>query len=205
MFSRNRGYTFLELILTLALIAILTAFAMPLYQSWIDSYHLSLLQSALKESIHIARLSTETTHLPIGICPSSNQQTCGRRWSDGLLIFKDQQQGRISSDRQIITFISLPVTHGVLFWRAYPHYRHYLRFMPVGQWVDNGVFWYCSKKENTIPTFAIVLNRLGEARLIVPTQGVTLTDSRGHVLSCKDDNYTDHRRGGHAIWNGEHQ
>ncbi len=205
MFSQNRGYTFLELILTLTLIAMLTAFATPLYQQLIDAYHISLLQSALKESIHIARLSAETTHLPIGICPSNNQHTCGARWSGGLLIFKDQQQGRVSRDTQIITFIPFPVTHGVLFWRAYPHYRHYLRFMPVGQWVDNGVFWYCSKKETTIPTFAIVLNRLGEARLVLPVQGATLTDSRGQVLSCKDNNYTYQRRGGHAIWNGEYQ
>ncbi|MDR1995507.1 GspH/FimT family pseudopilin [Azonexus sp.] len=85
-----RGFTLIELIVTIAVMTILLTIAVP---SFLDLVRNNRLESALGEvqySLTYARSEAVTRRQLITVCPTTNGSTCnGAAWQDGLLIFVD--------------------------------------------------------------------------------------------------------------------
>jgi len=88
----ERGYTLLELLITLALLVIVAAFAVPSFQ---DSIARNARESAmldLMSSLALARSEAVSADRPVSICRSTNLTTCAGSagdWSGGWLVFSD--------------------------------------------------------------------------------------------------------------------
>jgi len=88
---RNLGFTLIELVITVAVVAVLLATAMPAFGSLSQSTKAQTARSTLSAALGTARLAAVSRTSSIVVCPSRDQQYCGRttEWQHGWLVFVD--------------------------------------------------------------------------------------------------------------------
>lgn len=86
---RVSGFSVIELIITIAIVAILVAVALPSFQESLRGNRVSTASNELITSINLAR--SEALRNPRGavICTSRNGSTCGGNWDDGWIVWID--------------------------------------------------------------------------------------------------------------------
>jgi len=89
--SINKGFTMLELMITLSIAAILAATAVPSFQSLMTQSQLTTQTNELVGSLHYARSEAVKRGMRVTVCTSSDGLECknGSGWQNGWLIFSD--------------------------------------------------------------------------------------------------------------------
>lgn len=92
--NNNRGFTLIELMITLAIAGVLMAVALPAFKDIMASSKMSATNNALVNSIQMARSLSVERLLPSGVCISSNPMaddaTCdGATYNDGWIVYAD--------------------------------------------------------------------------------------------------------------------
>ena len=85
----SKGFTLIELMLTLAVVAILLAMAVPSYRSFVQGNRVASQANALLRALAYTRSEAVKRAAVISICRSSNQSSCGGNWADGWIVFND--------------------------------------------------------------------------------------------------------------------
>ena len=91
----NKGFTLIELIVTVAILAILVAVAVPSFSSIIENNKMVSARDSLINAFQYARTEAVTRNSSISICPSSNSTSCvaTTNWSNGWIVFEDSASG----------------------------------------------------------------------------------------------------------------
>ena len=90
MSKRNAtGFTLLELMVTVAIAAILAAMAFPSFTGSIRSNQVATSTNELLASISLARSEAIRGTRSAGICASSDGANCGADWNAGWLVWTD--------------------------------------------------------------------------------------------------------------------
>jgi prepilin-type N-terminal cleavage/methylation domain-containing protein len=88
---RPRGFTLTEMMLALAIGAVLVGIAAPSFKGTIVRYRMGSESSALLDSLLLARDEARNSASPVSVCASRDGATCnGTAWSDGHIVFRDQ-------------------------------------------------------------------------------------------------------------------
>ena len=88
--KRERGFTLLELMITLAIGGILLSMAVPALQSFTNNAKRSSAVNDFVSSMHLARNTAITTNARVTICASSDATNCGGvTWDKGWIVFND--------------------------------------------------------------------------------------------------------------------
>lgn len=181
---RSSGFTFIELLIGLAIIAVLAAFALPSFTALWQQNEATVLQQQLLRTLQFAQQEARVRHAAISVCKSNDGATCGGEWQHGQIVFLDNDDdGVIRSRDQILEVRQSSKQHAQLHWRGFPVYRDYVQFSPAMTNDDNGTFWYCASTQ-TKPAWAIVLNKAGRARVVMPDKNGDIADTTGKVLGC---------------------
>ena len=94
----QRGVTLVELMVVVAITAILAAVAVPQFSHLVGSRAIDAQSSALMSSLRLARSEALKRNLPVSICPTANPDaaapTCtapipGVGWASGWIVFTD--------------------------------------------------------------------------------------------------------------------
>lgn len=181
----NQGFTFIEILIILTLIAILTALSFPLLQHILNQTYAQTLQSQLLNALEVAGQEARNLGVPVALCPSEDRVTCNKKFSKELIIFThEKEENTLASKSQLIIVVPLSLHKGNLHWRSYPHYRETLVFLPSGLLrSDNSTFWFCHKQSKS-PAWAVVLNQYGRTRVVNPDQTGVIKDAHNKILSC---------------------
>lgn len=90
MIKRIQGFTLIELMITLAIAAIVLAIAVPSFKTTILNNKSVALGDEFAQALNFARSEAVKTKKRVSICASSDGATCTGSWSDGFIVFEDR-------------------------------------------------------------------------------------------------------------------
>lgn len=170
MQSREQGVTLVELMIVIALLAIMAQIAVPAWQSFIAKTRSQALQHSVIRAVQSARAQAITTRNSIELCGSSNGEACSSNWSNGWMIRTLPRHGAPEAPSHIT---ELDPRHLRLQWAGF---RSQIVFHPTGlSSASNGRFFVC--REQAID-WQLVLNRQGRLRR------ASTQENREHDYRC---------------------
>lgn len=101
----NRGFTVIELLITLSVASILLAVAAPSYRIFVQDNQLIAQSNNFFSAMMLAKSEAIKRSSPATICPSTNGTTCagGTVWTNGWLVFADaDSDGTVDAGEEII-------------------------------------------------------------------------------------------------------
>lgn len=104
----QRGFTLVELMVTVALVAIAMTLAVPSFRSLIANNRMAVQVNTLMADLNLARSAAVTRRQPVSLCPDDTGTTgldCsgGTDWHTGYLVFADPDgDGDLASDADVI-------------------------------------------------------------------------------------------------------
>jgi type IV fimbrial biogenesis protein FimT len=90
-FGAMRGFSLIELMITIAIAAIIAGLAAPSFRKMLDANRIQTGASALQGDMMFARTEAVKRGSWVSICPSTDQQTCTNTnvWQKGWIVFTD--------------------------------------------------------------------------------------------------------------------
>ncbi|MCC7635563.1 GspH/FimT family pseudopilin [Stenotrophomonas rhizophila] len=86
---RSKGFTLVELMVTLVVLGVLAAIAFPNFTSTIRSNRVSTSNNEIMGMLALARSEAVRNKQGAGICASTKGTACDGTWSDGLMAWSD--------------------------------------------------------------------------------------------------------------------
>lgn len=83
---RGQGFTLVELMVTIAVLAILMAIAVPSFQNQSLSSRLRASANDLAAGVQLARSEAIKRNAVVQLCASSDGSSCGGGWADGWIV-----------------------------------------------------------------------------------------------------------------------
>jgi len=90
--GRAKGFSLVELLVTIAIAAILTGLGAPSFQKMMNANRIQTAASALQGDLMFARTEAVKRGTWVSVCPSANQTTCSgaNTWHTGWIVFYDK-------------------------------------------------------------------------------------------------------------------
>ena len=89
----NKGFTLVELMITILIAAIALTFAAPSFSNLIEKSRVRTTTEDLMDLLQISRLVAVEQRNNVKICGSSDQVNCDAQWGEGILAIKVDENG----------------------------------------------------------------------------------------------------------------
>lgn len=101
---RCRGFSLIELMVTIAVLAILVAIGFPSFHSSLQSNRVTTANNELVAALSLSRSEAIRNARGSGICPSKGGEECdGDDWSDGWIVWADENgDGTLDNDEEVL-------------------------------------------------------------------------------------------------------
>jgi len=156
-----RGVTLVELMVTIAVAAILLAVAVPGFLQIVQSNRLTSATNEFMAAINFARSEAIKRGQSVWLCKTADGAACtlsGNEWETGWMAFLDtNKDGKWSPGDEILrVWPGLPEGYTL---RPNKNFSNYLRYDPRGTANNMGTFAVCYQNQ-TVGARAIVITRL---------------------------------------------
>lgn len=169
---KNRGFTLIEVLVVIAVLAILLSVAVPSFNYTLVNYRLSSFASSFVASASLARSEAIKRNSRMTLCKSSNGTDCAASggWHQGWIVFNDSDNNaaRGSAELVVSKTSALPSDFVMTGGAAVVSY---LSFEPGGtsQLISgdfqSGTLVLCSRSGGTNQGRQIVINSVGRLRV----------------------------------------
>lgn len=89
MSYRRNGFTLVELMVTLAIVGVVMAIAIPSFSSQIRNNKSVILTTDFADMIGLARTEAVVRRTRVSLCPSDDGENCTGIWNEGYIVFED--------------------------------------------------------------------------------------------------------------------
>jgi type IV fimbrial biogenesis protein FimT len=175
---RCRGVTLLELMMTLAISAVLLGLAAPSFNGmYLDSQR-AVAVNALIHAIFLARTTAIVRNHVVSICRSADGETCSNQlenWQQGWIVFvnHDRDDPPVRDPGEPLLAVQAPWAGGTI-----TSNRLAYSFRSFQHRVVNGTVVFCDRR-GSAHARAIIINNAGRPR-------VSKRDSSNRPLRCPD-------------------
>jgi prepilin-type N-terminal cleavage/methylation domain-containing protein len=177
MHARDSGYSLLELMMTLAVAAMILTLGLPSFSALKARNAQRVEINALFHAVHLARKGSIMRKQVVSLCPTADGVTCnpGRDWSGGFLVFEnsDRDEPPELDDGEILLYrhLASPTVKIAANRRGFTLRATFLR-------ATNGTLVVCDRADRVSPR-ALVISYTGRPRVAERTP-------RGVPYSCAD-------------------
>ena len=96
------GFTLIELMVTIAVLAVLLGLALPSFQGSLRSNRVATATNDMLASLALARSEAIRSTRGGGVCASNDGATCGGTWGDGWLVWGDTNGNEALDDGETV-------------------------------------------------------------------------------------------------------
>jgi len=109
-----RGFSLIELLITIAIAAIIAGLGAPSFKKMIDANRIQTSASALQGDMMFARTEAVKRGLWVSICPSTDQATCSTSnvWDTGWIVFNDLNGSGTMQNGDLVLRVRQKMTGG---------------------------------------------------------------------------------------------
>lgn len=163
----SKGITMIELMMTLAILGIITSLAIPSFSKTINNSRLTTNANQLVASLNLARSEAIKRNTTIYVANIENE---GQNWDNGWNVFIDENSNEIfneNSDTLLKTYPSLTNNYTL---RTGENISSWVAYKPSGLYETStgrlsDSFRLCTMKSDTNDSRRIILNSIGRARI----------------------------------------
>lgn len=99
----HHGFTLIELIVAIAVLAIMVTWAVPSFQQFTARNEVAAEVMRLKSALAVARSSAVARGITVTVCPSTDQDTCTNdNWSGRLVVVAGRASGGDISGEEVL-------------------------------------------------------------------------------------------------------
>lgn len=129
-----RGFTLIELMLTIAVAAVLVTVAVPGMRDFVQNNRLAAQSNEFLTTLALARSEALKRGTPVTVCRSANGASCGGSWADGWIVFIDSAASGAAPVVSELLRVTEKLDGGSVF-----NGPDYLRYLPSGRLENAGV------------------------------------------------------------------
>ncbi len=177
--AKQRGFTLIELMVTIAVAAILIAVGIPSFSDFIKRGQITEQRDTLYASLMLARSEAVNRSHSMSLCVSSNQTSCDAvgggsvSWSSGWLVFVDlDRDGAVDAGETVLKVVK-PDFSGSLVWDN----GDVITYDSEGGADKTGTFTICEAGKDVSYARAIIISSSGRIRR-------DTTSANGGALVC---------------------
>lgn len=176
--NKEHGYTLVELLITLAVVAILSLNVFPNLSALIAQERTTVLTNSLAGALAYARSESVTQRKVIITCQSNNGSECNRseNWHNGWIIFADKNNNKQREAEEPLLRVYNAANNDtqLIFHGSGRGIHYYMRYKPSGEAHPNGSFLICNP-DNGVGN-ALIMTRSGRLRFSKKkTNGTAIT------------------------------
>lgn len=181
---RSGGFTLVELLIVITILAIFAGQAIPSMTNLVDDARRKSVINDLIGAINLARAAAVTESTTVTLCPLDDSGSCTKDWTYPITVFRDPSRARQLTDASAILRQIDPGSGGT--WHPKTANRRYFSFNSTGyaRHAIGSVLWCPRSKDNTKAS-QILINMGGRPRLAQDSDGDGIVeDSQGSAVFC---------------------
>lgn len=181
---QHKGFTITELLVTIAVLGILSAVALPSLNEFMVNSRVDNEISQIQRLVLTTRNTAISMEQNVTLCPLATNSTCGNNWQGELTVFIDLDNDNIYEPLNNETIIRVKPAARTGDTLIYPQSR--ISFAPTGQLTGalNGNFTYCPKDHLWLSR-ALLVTRTGRSYESSDTDNDGTDEDRSGVdISC---------------------
>ncbi len=111
----SRGFTLVELLMVLAIVAVLSTLAVPAFGAFIGRTQARTARNVLETSLNQARIAAVNHGGHVVVCPSLDAAHCARAttWHQGWILYVDLDHDRVRADHEPLLAVGQVHARGV--------------------------------------------------------------------------------------------
>jgi prepilin-type N-terminal cleavage/methylation domain-containing protein len=173
--AKLRGFTLFELLLSLVLLSLALAIAIPPLGNSLQRHQVFADSKSLLHLVKMARQSAVFESARVVVCATDASQRCTRNWNQDVTVFTDRNRNnRIDGDDRIVVHWQQNKRRSDIRWRGFG--PGYLRFRESGAAAENGAFTLCPADGDIRNARQLVINRVGRAYISRDRDGDGIAD-----------------------------
>lgn len=164
-FKNNQGFTLIQLMTVIAIIAVSLGIGIPSVSAMVQINRMATAMNTLSANFALARSEAVTRNQEIVICKSRDGVFCTRKggWEQGWIIFEDSN-GNESRDKEEKRFwVQDTLPPGIKISFSAFRSDNYVHYWATGFTKMNGTFIFCQQNRSEL-TRALILNKIGRLR-----------------------------------------
>jgi type IV fimbrial biogenesis protein FimT len=185
------GFTIIELMVTVSIVAILASFAAPSFISMIRRNTITTQTNAFITALNLARSEAIRRGSPVAICKSSDQSTCldvaDGSWSDGWIIFNnpadaDPDEPTVDAGEAIIK-VGQPLASG--YTLASGDFPTHVTYLGNGSSNFTGTFAICHNGELVTAATVLITTLRPKAGLDTDDDDIPQNEAGDDIDDCE--------------------
>ena len=183
---KSDGFTLIELMISLAIVAILLAAAVPAMLDFLERNQSRAIISEVRNLVALARENAVHHGCHTIMCPSENQTQCSRNMDAPVIVFSDCNRNReIDGDDELYRVMQSLPGNSQLQW-SFSAGRRYVQMTPQGYTNSTfGSLIYCPASGEEKHARLLIISRSGRARYGRDTDGDGIPNrSSGENVGC---------------------
>jgi type IV fimbrial biogenesis protein FimT len=170
---QNDGFTLIELMVTVALVAVIVTIAAPSYQQFIIDSRMTSQTNDFLTHLQFARSEAVKRNTTVTMCKSANSTACAGSgtWAQGWIVFTDDAATGVVPGTDAILRVHGPLSDASTLV-GQGAVASLVTYRPNGQPAQFGQFDLCSS-DTTRPGRDIILSLTGSAHSVTNTPPLT--------------------------------